>query len=157
MMTFLSNIHKKNNSFHGLKKQQGYSWLSIFLVIIAIASIVAFFTARVVIRSEQERITLAKEQIAILQTALDKYKKDNGNYPSQLQGLEALVTLPRIPPIPRNWPVQEGYLSRLPLDPWGQPYQYLNPGIQNPNSIDIFSLGPPKNRANGKKNKIGNW
>ena len=70
--------------------------------------------------------------------ALKLYRLDNGFYPSTDQGLGALVQRPTTNPVPGNWK-QGGYLERLPKDPWGSDYQYLNPGVKG--EIDVFSLG----------------
>jgi general secretion pathway protein G len=76
----------------------------------------------------------------------------NGFYPSTDQGLQALIYKPTTQPEPINWK-QDGYLSRLPIDPWGKPYQYLNPGMHNIDSVDIFAYGPNST----KQKMIGNW
>ena len=71
------------------------------------------------------------------------YKLDNFAYPSTQQGLEALVKKPTGNPQPKNWN-KDGYLKKLPVDPWGNPYQYLAPGTKGP--FDLYSLG-----ADGRK------
>jgi len=86
---------------------------------------------------------------------MDLYKLDNGNYPTQQQGIQALVTKPTTDPIPQNY-AQEGYLQRLPLDPWDHPYHYLNPGQHG--EIDIFTYGATNQPdGTGINATIGNW
>ncbi len=70
--------------------------------------------------------------------ALKLYRLDNSFYPTTEQGLQALVTQPTTSPAPGNWK-RGGYLDRMPKDPWGREYQYLNPGLRG--EIDVFSLG----------------
>src|SRR5947199_50753 len=70
--------------------------------------------------------------------ALKLYRLDNQRYPTTEQGLNALVARPTDAPVPANWK-PNGYLERLPKDPWGQPYQYLNPGLRG--EIDVYSFG----------------
>jgi type II secretion system protein G len=77
--------------------------------------------------------------------ALKRYKLDNQNYPSAEQGLEALVRKPTAGPIPPNW---KPYLDKLPADPWGRPYQYVNPGVKG--EIDVFSYGADGVRPEAK-------
>ena len=80
----------------------------------------------------------AKHDIAAIVAALKIYKLDNGRYPSTEQGLRALIEKPSSDPVPGNWK-QGGYLEKMPKDPWGQEYLYLNPGIHQ--EIDVMSYG----------------
>ncbi len=70
--------------------------------------------------------------------------------PAPTRGLDALVEKPSSPE-PPNWK-EGGYVDRLPLDPWKQPYQYLSPGAHG--TIDIYSLGPDQTPS---EDDIGNW
>ena len=83
----------------------------------------------------------AKAQIEVLSTALNSYRLANGFYPTQAQGLEALVNQPTQAPVPQNYP-DGGYLNSrtLPLDPWKRPYIYLIPGRQN-EPFEVISYG----------------
>jgi len=100
-------------------------------------------------RPEQARMVKVKQDILAIQSALDLYKLDNGFYPSTDQGLQALVTKPTTPPVPRNWK-SDGYLPELPMDPWGETYQYMNDN----DKARIFSYGPKGKEGNSN---IGNW
>ena len=91
-----------------------------------------------------------------LKTSLVRYRIDVGDYPSTAEGLEALVT----PPAGRaerwkNGPYIEAKGGKLPVDPWGEPYQYRYPGTQNKGGYDLFSKGPDK--VEGTEDDIGNW
>ena len=85
----------------------------------------------------------AQGDLEVLQSAITIYESRNLMVPTTAQGLKALVEKPTIAPIPRSWSQMMG---KEPLDPWSNPYAYRSPGIKNPNSYDLFSLG-----ADGKE------
>jgi general secretion pathway protein G len=104
---------------------------------------------------DRARIAKAKQDIQAIRSALDLYKLDNFQYPSTDQGLQALIVRPSGTPEARNWK-QGGYLERLPQDPWGNPYQYLNPGVHG--EIDVFSYGADgRPGGEGINADIGSW
>lgn len=131
------------------RKSAGFTLIEIMVVVVILGILAALIVPKIMSRPEQARITSAKQNITAIQSALDLYKLDNGIYPTTDQGLQALVTQPTTPPIPRDWK-SDGYLQDLPVDPWGQAYQYLNDNEK----LRIFSYGP-----NGKdgNSEIGNW
>ena len=129
------------------------------VVITILGVLAALIVPRVIGRTDDAKIEAARADIRTLMSALKIYRLDNGRYPTTDQGLQALMRKPETEPIPNNWK-QGGYLesSRVPTDPWGEPYKYLNPGIKG--EIDVFSLG--RDRANGGEPKtpdadIGSW
>lgn len=136
-----------------LKNASGFTLIEIMVVVVILGILAALIVPRIVDRPEQARIVKAKNDVQAIQSALDLYKLDNTFYPSTNQGLIALVTRPLSSPKPMSWK-DGGYLQRLPVDPWGRAYQYLNPGIHNPNGVDVFSYGPS---GQGGKSQIGNW
>ena len=100
-------------------------------------------------------VIAAKQDIASLMQALRLYRLDNQRYPTTEQGLQALVARPASAPLAPNWKAG-GYLERLPKDPWGNPYQYLNPGVRG--ELDVFSTaadGAPGGEGNDAD--IGSW
>jgi general secretion pathway protein G len=104
-------------------------------------------------RADDARVTAAKTDIANLTQALKLYKLDNQRYPSVDQGLQALVAKPTIGSVPSAW---RPYLDKLPQDPWGKPYQYLNPGIRG--EIDVMSFGADgAPGGEGKNADVGSW
>jgi general secretion pathway protein G len=133
----------------------GFTLIEIMVVVVIIGVLVAIVAPRVMDRPDTARIVKAKQDIRVLESALNLYRLDNYSYPSTEQGLEALVTQPSGEPPARNWK-QGGYVDRLPKDPWGNSYQYLNPGVHG--EIDIFTLGAD-NRPGGEgvNADIGNW
>lgn len=133
------------------KSQQGFTLIEIMVVIVILGILAAMVVPRIMSRPEEARITKAKQDIRAVETALDLYKLDNFNYPTTEQGLEALVTQPTSPPVPKRYR-EEAYLKKVPTDPWQNPYQFLNPGEHG--AIDIFSLGPDQQLSD---DDIGNW
>jgi general secretion pathway protein G len=135
-------------------KQNGFTLLEIMVVVIILGILAAIIVPRIADRPDQARMVKAKQDILAIQDALDLYKLDNGFLPTNEQGLQALVTKPTTAPIPGGYK-DEGYLPRVPMDPWGRPYRYINPGSHNVNGVDIFSYGPV-GQANSQ-GVIGNW
>lgn len=86
-------------------------------------------------------------------TSLFTYRLHMGDYPSTAEGLQALVTAPGNKSDRWRGPYIEG--SKLPLDPWGEPYQYRYPGTKNKNGYDLWSKGPDK--IDGNEDDVGNW
>ena len=133
--------------------QQGFTLIEILVVVVIIGILAAIVVPKVMNQPDQARIVRAKQDINSIQTALDLYKLDNGVYPSTDQGLGALVTKPTTPPMPQNW---HQYLPQMPIDPWGRPYQYLNPGTHG--DVDIFTYGSTgQPGGTGTNAEIGNW
>lgn len=118
--------------------QRGFKLLEIMAGIVIRGIHTSLVAPKIIIRSDEARVITVKQDIASLMQALNLYRLDNQRYPITEQGLQALAILPTIAPLPRNWKAS-GYVERLPRDPWGNPYQYLNPGVRG--EIDIFSLG----------------
>ncbi|WP_261841552.1 type II secretion system major pseudopilin GspG [Aliamphritea ceti] len=136
-------------------KQTGFTLLEIMVVIVILGLLVAIVAPNVLQNQDIAMVEKAKADISALENALDMYKLDNHKYPSTDQGLEALVSKPTIPPAPKNYRM-DGYIKRLPSDPWGNSYQYLYPGEHN--SYDIYSLGADGNTdGEGMAADIANW
>jgi general secretion pathway protein G len=130
---------------------RGFTLIEIMVVVVILGILAAVVVPNIMSRPGEARITKARTDIRSLETALSMYKLDNFNYPSNEQGLEALVSKPSAPPVPGNYPA-DGYIAKLPLDPWQNPYQYLYPGDHG--RIDIFSYGPDQQPSD---DDIGNW
>ena len=127
------------------RSNSGFTLIEIMVVLIIIAIMASFIVPSVISRPDEARATKVKNDIMALEGALDLFKLDNGRYPTNSEGLSILA---------------EGdvntYLKRLPLDPWGSPYQFSNPGKNR--NIDIFSLGADKQIGGDGMNKdVGNW
>jgi len=135
--------------------QRGFTLLEIMVVVVIIGILAALVMPKIISRPDEARAIAAKQDIASLLQALKLYRLDNQRYPRTEQGLQALVTQPTTAPIPPNWKAG-GYIERLPKDSWGNPYQYLNPGIHG--EIDVFSYGADgAPGGEGNDADIGSW
>lgn len=134
---------------------RGFTLIEIMVVIVILGILAALVVPRVLDRPDEARVVAARNDIAAIMQALKLYRLDNQQYPSAEQGLNALVTRPTVGPAPMNWK-PNGYLERLRNDPWGHPYQYLNPGLRG--EIDVFSLGADgATGGSGTAADIGSW
>lgn len=141
-------IHKlKKNSY---RRPMGFTLIEILVVVVILGILAAIVVPKIMERPEQARRVRAQQDIVAIGNALDLYKLDNGFYPSTDQGLQALVNQPAAEPLPSNW---HQYLKQLPVDPWGTPYHYLNPGQHG--EVDIFTYGSTKQMND--KDIIANW
>lgn len=137
------------------RTQGGFTLIEIMVVVVILGILAALVVPQVMSRPEQAKVTVAKGDIKAVAAALDMYKLDNFAYPSTQQGLEALVTKPSGNPQPKNWN-RDGYLKRLPKDPWGNDYQYLSPGTRG--QFDLYSFGADGKPGGSDLNAdIGNW
>ncbi len=135
------------------KPHAGFTLIELMVVLVIIGVLAALIVPNVLDRADDARITAARTDIANLQQALKLYKLDHQRYPSAEQGLQALVSRPSAEPVPPNW---RAALDKLPNDPWGRPYQYLNPGIKG--EVDVMSLGADgQPGGQGKNADIGSW
>jgi general secretion pathway protein G len=137
------------------RKQGGFTLIEIMVVVVILGILAALVVPQVMNRPDQAKVTVAKGDIKAIGAALDMYKLDNYSYPSTQQGLDALVEKPGGNPQPKNWN-RDGYLKRVPKDPWGNEYQYLSPGTQG--AYDLYSYGADGKQGGSELNAdIGNW
>ena len=133
--------------------QAGFTLIELMVVLVIIGVLAALIVPNVLDRADDARATAAKTDVNNLVQALKLYRLDNQRYPTAEQGLQALVIKPTAGPVPGNWKL---YLEKLPNDPWGRPYQYLNPGIKG--EIDVMSFGADgQSGGEGKNADIGSW
>ena len=135
--------------------QRGFTLLEVMVVVVILGILGALVVPKILSRPDEARAMAARQDIASLMQALKLYRLDNHRYPSTEQGLQALVVRPASAPPAPNWKAG-GYVERLPNDPWGNPYQYLNPGVRG--ELDVFSMaadGAPGGEGNDAD--IGSW
>jgi general secretion pathway protein G len=152
---------------HILRSERGFTFIEIMVVVAILAILAALVVPRIMGRTDDAKRTAAKVQIRNIEGALQLYKLDNGVYPSTEQGLKALVEKPSVGVIPKKWKLG-GYLPKLPVDPWANPYKYLSPSQspgQNPGQssslkgeYEIISLGTDGEvGGEGINADIANW
>ena len=147
-------LSMKNRRPHA---QSGFTLIEIMVVVVILGILGALVIPNIMGRPDQAKVTVARADVKAIASALEMYRLDNGVYPSTDQGLEALVSEPSGSPEPRNWN-PSGYLKRVPLDPWGNPYLYELPGEKNAGSYDLYSLGADgRLGGEGINADIGNW
>jgi len=148
-------FHRTKSLAHVSPRPRGFTLIEIMVVVVILGILAAIIVPRISDEPDKARVAKARQDIRAIEGALQLYKLDNFYYPSQQQGLEALVQKPGGDPPARNWKAG-GYLARLPKDPWGNPYQYLNPGVRG--EFDLFSLGADNQPGGeGPAADIGNW
>ena len=133
--------------------QAGFTLIELMVVLVIIGVLAALIVPNVLDRADDARVTAARTDVNRVMQALKLYKLDNQRYPTSEQGLAALIARPTAGPPAPNW---KPYLDKLPSDPWGQPYQYLNPGVKG--EIDVMSFGADGQAGGeGKNADVGSW
>jgi general secretion pathway protein G len=135
--------------------ERGFTLVEIMVVVVIIGILGALVVPKLLGRTGESRVTAAKVDISTLMQALKLYKLDNQRYPTTDQGLQALMAKPTSGPAASGWKVG-GYIDKLPKDPWGNPYQYLQPGIHG--EVDLVSLGADgQPGGTGEDADVGSW
>ena len=136
------------------KRQSGFTLIEVMVVVVILGILASIIIPKIMDKPDEARVVKAKQDIRALESALEIYRLDNYVYPTTDQGLDALVQKPSSTPLPPHW---KQYLDRLPMDPWGHPYQYLNPGSHG-SAVDIWSYGADgQPGGDGINADIGNW
>ena len=140
-------------------RKDGFTLIEIMAVVLIIGLLSTIVGVAIFTQVDKGRVTAARAQISNLEGVLELYRMDNARFPTTEQGLEALIQPATSSPEPRNFP-PGGYLKggRVPLDPWGEPYQYESPGSNNTRGFDIWSWGADGTPGGeGVDADIGNW
>ncbi len=124
------------------RQAAGFTLIEIMAVVVIMGMLMGVLAVGIAGQLEQAEKKTARGQITRIEQALEFYRLDNRRFPTDDQGLEALVSKPSAPPVPKDYN-PAGYIKPEALeDPWGQPFQYRMPGQHNPYTFDIWSLGP---------------
>ena len=141
------------------RRTAAFTLIEIMAVVIIIGLLTTIVGTAIFAQVDKGKVTTAVAQISNLEGVLELYRMDNGRFPTTEQGIDALVVAPTSEPAPRSYP-PGGYLKggRVPLDPWGEAYQYEAPGQHNPHAFDLWSLGADgAPGGDGVNADIGNW
>ena len=135
--------------------QRGFTLIEIMVVVIILGILAGIVVPRLLDEPDEARRTKAQVQIRSFEEALAMFKLHNGFFPSTEQGLQALVRKPETGRIPNNYR-DGGYIRQIPLDPWGNPYVYLSPGVHG--EYDLISYGADgEPGGEGRNADIENW
>ena len=135
------------------RRTRGFTLIELMVVLAIIGVLAALIVPNVLGRADDARVTAARTDVGNLIQALKLYKLDNQRYPTSAQGLQALVIKPGTEPVPGNW---KPYLEKLPADPWGRAYLYMNPGLKA--EVDVLSFGADgQSGGEGNNADIGSW
>ncbi|KQW99762.1 type II secretion system protein GspG [Acinetobacter sp. Root1280] len=134
--------------------KSGFTLLELMIVLVIIGLLAGIIGPNLFKNLEKSEKTTAKAQVDSFIKAIDQYRIDTGGYPSNSSGLSSLITAPSGV---QHW--NGPYIKKVPLDPWGMPYQYNYPGEHNTGSYDIYSFSKDKVQGGDKEDTqdIGNW
>lgn len=143
------------NRLHTLSqpaRMPGFTLLELLVVVVIIGLLASYVGPKYFAQIGKSEVKTAQAQIDALEKALDQYRLDVGRYPDTEEGLNALV---KAPANSAHW--QGPYLKKaVPLDPWGNAYQYKSPGDHG--EFDLFSFGKDgQPGGEGEAAEIGNW
>lgn len=138
------------------RQSKGFSLIEIMVVIVIMGLLLSYVAPKVFQNVEKAQLQKVQADFSSIKTALGNYRLDNFVYPTSEQGLEALVSQPQVAPEPRNWR-SEGYLEKVPQDPWQREYLYVSPG-EDGRPYEIYTLGADGVRGGtGQDLDISNW
>jgi general secretion pathway protein G len=139
-----------------IARRNGFTLIEIMAVVLIIGLLTTLVGIAIIPQIDKGRVTTARTQIKNLEAALETYRMDNARFPTTEQGLVALI---EAPPDVRNYQ-SGGYLreKRIPVDPWGNAYQYESPGQHNDHAFDLWSWGADGSPGGADSDAdIGNW
>jgi general secretion pathway protein G len=135
-----------------LRRRAGFTLIEIMLVLGIISLLLGLAVYQLGGAFGGAKDVAARANIQTLRTALMNYSIQANRFPTTEQGLKALAVKPTNPPLPKRW---SKFLPEIPLDPWDHEFQYRYPGVKNPDSYDIFSMG--EDGLPDTEDDIGNW
>ena len=136
-------------------QKKGFTLIELMVVIVIIGLLSTIVILNVLPSRDKAMVEKAKADISVLEQAVEMYRLDNLSYPTVEQGLDALIKAPADLSQPERYR-KDGYVKRMPLDPWGMAYQYVQPGEHG--TFDLYSLGANKRLGGeGLDADVGNW
>lgn len=118
------------------RPMSGFTLIEVMVVVVILGILGALIVPNIISRPDEAKVIAAQTDIQQIAAALNIYRLDNGVYPSTDQGLQALVEEPTGFPEARNWNA-DGYLPKIPIDPWDEPYLYIAEGRK----FEVYSYG----------------
>ena len=112
-----------------MRRRSGFTLLEVMVVVFILGLLATIVAPKIMGRTDDARRVKATADMKGIEQALNLYRLYGGGYPTTEQGLQALVSRPTTPPVPRQWN-PSGYLERVPLDPWGNAYLYVSDGAR---------------------------
>ncbi|MEM7662810.1 MAG: type II secretion system major pseudopilin GspG [Pseudomonadota bacterium] len=139
------------------RKEEGFTLTEIMVVVFIIGLLSTVILVNVFGASTDAQLKTARANVSALAQSLERYRLSMYSYPTESQGLQALVEAPDGLDNPATYP-QGGFIQVLPSDPWGRPYQYVFPAERSRAAYDVFSLGADGQPGGEAENAdIGNW
>ena len=150
----ITPLFRNRQEMHAVRSA-GFTLIELMVVIVILGILAGLVVPRITEKPEEARRVKAELQIQELSSALKEFKIDNGFYPSTEQGLQALVEKPAVGKTPRNYP-SNGYMDKIPKDPWGNDYVYISPGEHG--DFDIISYGADREEGGeGNNADVKSW
>jgi general secretion pathway protein G len=129
-------------------RQDGFTLIEIMVVVIIIGILISMVGTNIFPALEEAEVTASEFQLKQIENSLSMYRMKNARYPTNEEGLQALVTPPG---------GETRYMDSIPMDSWGKEYFYLSPG-QKGDDYDLYSLGRDgQEGGEGIDADIGNW
>jgi general secretion pathway protein G len=131
-----------------------FTLLEIMVVVVILGILAATILPQFIGTAEEAKINTAKATVAQLASAIERFNLHMDRYPSTEEGLTALME----PPSSEDKKWRGPYVSALKPDPWGNPYQYRNPGVHRKTGFDLWSRGKDgQDGGEGDAADLGNW